>query len=1071
MPSLQQLNEFKSSFRDIGNEAATLDKQHVPHNDLPLPDSEPVSPSSSDVPSDGDPLSGLNLDGLGDFPSEDSFPEDPSSVDLPEGDSSPGDSFPEDSFSGGLPPGDSFPEDLSPEDLSSDMPSADNSGENFPEEEASGSNIMDDFAFNEFLNTMPEDLPPPPDPEAPYKAASAEEAADETAPPEEAGPPDDGVEAEAGGEPPGDAFPDDASFNLDNSPSEEKFSADLDFEGADIFPTDEETPANEDSLEENVFSDEAFQVPFSDLNSELDGAPPDAGSEGGESEESPAPDLNFSQDDEFSLPDDGSAADTGSADSFDRFNLDDDDTGNIKDEGSGQGNQEAQRAGEGLSNFDDFSLSGIDDIFDQAAAAAAIGAESSPAGDQTGRKSSAAEVPPAPKKVEDIVLSAEDLARFQETLARYPLNLRIACEEIIADHGAPVEQMDALIKTITKGGTPKETASQASKILNRYIPIPKGYEKKTGEAMEIEQESLSYVFSRKFLPVLRIFLIVALLGASLVYLAWQFIYIPILSDSIYRRGYERIAAGEYERANERFSEAFALHRVKKWFYQYAEAFRDERQYIYAEEKYDELLRYYPQDKKGALDYARMETDYLRNYSKADRIIRMNILDYNVDDMDGLLALGDNNLAWGEIDPSRYENARQAYARLLEQYGWQDHIVQRMLLYFIRIDNLGEVVSLQGYLLGDPKKKVSPGILSELGGYLLNKQLEEVQGVPDANLERIEGVRDLLIKASQGDPSLPEPRYHLARYYDRFGNTEEERKTLESAVKAFDAAREESPRRTGYRIDAERRYAKALTNVREFFAAEERLIKGIGVYEDALNRRLLSRSPEYGRLYADLGDIEYFTKSRDMNLALDYYHQAELNGWAPPEIEYRMGSAHYHLRQWGEALDRFFSASSELPLNRRLLHALGNASYLRGNYHNAEGYYSRLLDLLEAEHSRFPMLSPNERQDHMELAERIMVTRNNMGVVKEALASRTGNPRYRAEAMALYAESSRAWDALTRNPETMVRSNGINLGFLNNRNLSYPQADYDPQLFNQIDKDVLEPSAWETIAPPDYRLSD
>jgi hypothetical protein len=54
---------------------------------------------------------------------------------------------------------------------------------------------------------------------------------------------------------------------------------------------------------------------------------------------------------------------------------------------------------------------------------------------------------------------------------------------------------------------------------------------------------------------------------------------------------------------------------------------------------------------------------------------------------------------------------------------------------------------------------------------------------------------------------------------------------------------------------------------------------------------------------------------------------------------------------------------------------------------------------------------------------------------------------------------------------MIRSAGTNLGFLNSRNILHPRAGYEPRLFNQIDKDVLEPSAWETLAPPDYRLSD
>jgi tetratricopeptide (TPR) repeat protein len=305
----------------------------------------------------------------------------------------------------------------------------------------------------------------------------------------------------------------------------------------------------------------------------------------------------------------------------------------------------------------------------------------------------------------------------------------------------------------------------------------------------------------------------------------------------------------------------------------------------------------------------------------------------------------------------------------------------------------------------------------------------------------------------------------------------ERQTLETAIQAFDSAGEESAKRTAYRLDAERSYAQILIAAREFFPAEEQLIKAAGIYEDALERNLLSRSPRFGRLYADLGDLEYFTKDGDMNAAIQYYQRSEQHGWAPAEIQYRTGSSYYHLRQWGPALNHFLIAAAQIPLNRRILHALGNTAYLRADYFAAQGYFNRLLDLLEAERSRFPMLLPNDRPEFVELAERLMVARNNLGVTLEALAGTTGDVRYRSRALALYAESARAWDALTRDPQTMTRMRptdlytpGINLGFLNSQNSLHPVPDYEPQLFIQIDKDVLEPPAWENLVPPAYRLS-
>jgi tetratricopeptide (TPR) repeat protein len=199
------------------------------------------------------------------------------------------------------------------------------------------------------------------------------------------------------------------------------------------------------------------------------------------------------------------------------------------------------------------------------------------------------------------------------------------------------------------------------------------------------------------------------------------------------------------------------------------------------------------------------------------------------------------------------------------------------------------------------------------------------------------------------------------------------------------------------------------------------------------------------------------------------------------MQYRMGAAHYRLKQWTAALERFTAAYSEMPRNRRILYALGNASYLRGNYFAAQGYYDRLLDILEAQRAAYPLIMPSNNREEMELAERLMTTQNNMGVTLEALAERTGSTSFRSLALGLYAQSERAWDVLTRDPESMIRMRpvnndginapGVNPAFLNIQNSLRPILDYEPQFFLPIDKDVLEPSLWERLAPEGLRLSE
>jgi hypothetical protein len=713
--------------------------------------------------------------------------------------------------------------------------------------------------------------------------------------------------------------------------------------------------------------------------------------------------------------------------------------------------------------IEDFSFPELDNILKKSEPETTVAAAPKSKSKQRGR-GKRPKLESLANDVDEIQLSEDEFEGLQETLSRYPINLRIACEEIIAEQVVSPKQLSELIEHLVWGATAKETAILASRILGRTIIVPKAFEKSTGEALEAEQASFAYIFVHNFLPVLRIFLFIAAVAGSLSYLIYTFVYTPFKAESIYKIGYERIFAGEYQRANERFNEAFNIHRKKDWFYKYAEAFRDERQYIYAEQKYDDLLRYYPRDKKGVLDYANLETYHLRNYAKADNILRWQLLDYAPNDPEGLLAAGDNNLVWGEVEPARYEDARYHYARYLELYGWDAPVVERMMKYFIRTDNLKEVLPLKLWFDNNPKEHLSAESLGELGGYLLDKQLEEVRGVPNEYIEQIGSVREMLLEAIYADQSLPEPHYHLARYYNHLGMAHEERVTLRIANRTFDEAPEGSIRRITYRIDALQRYADVLINDREFFPAEEQLVKGINLYEDAVSRRLISPAPKYGKLYAGLGDLEYFTKIGDMEASLRFYHRSEQLGWAPPEMQYRMGSAYYQLENWRNALEYFFTASSSLPLNRRILFALGNTAFKRGDYFAASGYYNRLLDILDGQRPRLPILLPNDRPEYLELAERLMMAQNNAGVASEMLAAQTGNRNYLTRALAYYAESSRAWDARTRDPLTMIRSGSTPLPFLNSRNALYPQSSYEPQIFIRIDREALETSPWEEVSP-------
>ena len=1055
-----------------------LPAEDLASGELPSEDFSSEDFSSEDLPSDDFTSNDFSSD---EFASEDFSPGNLPSEDFPSEDFPSEDFALEDFASGELPS-----DDFSSEDLpSNDFTSNDFSSEEFASEDfASNDFSSEDFASEDFAEEVLEEFPEGTEEEIPEDSSLPTELLDGFA---------DEIEAER--------IPDDDSLAEDLEAGDFSEEASFDDDFGDAFKDTglgnidlESHPSlgMDDSLEllseESILpsapsmdetTEEAFEAAADDFDlgdmdfsaastaEDFAETPPEAGGIDEGMAEFSDDENSFDLGGESQDFDSSAVLEEISGDSFDNFKLD---TGAL----SGNfdiGGEDSIDFGDGFGKLEDFSAQGIEDVF----------SGKSPAAGTPGKGWGY-----GADEVEEIRLSNEDLENFNETLSSYPLNLRIACEELIAEQAVAPDLMSKLINLLIDGAPAKETASLAGQILGKTISIPRAFEKKTGEALEAEQSSFAYIFVHNFLPVFRLFLMVAMVLVSIGYLGWKFIYTPLRAERIYKLGYERIGAGEYGRANERFLEAFKIYPKKPWFFSYARAFREVRQYSLAEEKYEELLYFTASrnkrripDKTAVLEYADMETNVIGNYEKADEILRYNLLDYFPFDREGLLALGDNSLIWGEYEPSRMENAREYYATYMERYGRSDPLLERMLKYFIRTDDLGQVISLQDHFMGTKPRPISSETLAELGGYYLDKRIEKIQGVPNEYLEYIGGIREILLRAIQQNSMLPESYYQLARYYNYFENLYDERLTLDLAVRVFEAVREENPKRMRYHILTLGRYGEVLIRDKEFFSAEENLIKGINLFQDGLSRNLLKHSPEFGKLYADLGDLEYFIKEGDMANALNYYRLGEENFYAPPEIQYRMGAAHYQLRQWGPAQDRLYSAFRETQPNRRILYALGNVSYMRGNYSAAQGYYDRLLEILEDDRSRLPPISPTNNESELDLAERLMVVQNNLGVALEGLTERTGNSRYRSRAQGLYSDSARAWDILTRNPETMTRmlpaaginAPGINPAYLNVQNNLHPVPDYQAHFFLRIDKDILEPSPWEDLAPFGYKLSE
>jgi len=662
------------------------------------------------------------------------------------------------------------------------------------------------------------------------------------------------------------------------------------------------------------------------------------------------------------------------------------------------------------------------------------------------------------KQARAVELTEQQVDALQDTLLSYPLNLRLAIEDIIANtRGTDVQQSD-LVWMLVEGAKARDAAKLAGQVLKKYIEIPAGFEKRTGAAFEAEKGSLRYIFFHSILPVLQLMILVAAGAGALFYLGYNFAYKPLKANSLYTQGYRQIPLNKYSEAMEYFDRADQKWTMKSWHFRYAEAFAERKQIVRAEEMYERLLGRWPKDTKAALDYAGMESRN-RSYEKAESVLRRFILERDYFNKKALQLSASNYLDWAESEEQRYEgvdqkfvaslyeNARLQLATLMEQHGKTDEYLELMLLYLIRSerlkneDKLKEILPLSTYLMGNAKSSWSASTLAELADYLMDRK-------------KTDDVNAILLRATDIDGAVPEVHVGMARWNRMSGFPKEELKALAYADRFYT----ETDLREGLSIKRLKRYLSSLIRYAELLKdavrpldAEDALNNAVERYEKALRSKQLHASAQFGKMYALLADI-YFFERQDFKGALLNYDKAETNEYITPATDYRRGYINYQLssgKDGAEALRFFYRAGLDTEATPYLVWATANALYTREDYFAAQGYYTMLAERLQFELDTLLLPSPQLRPSHGEIVELLMMTRNNLGVSLYRIAERIGDVRRRSEAMVELTESARLYDSLSRDQTSMIRSESKNLGFLNLDFILHPMRGIDLAIYKQI----------------------
>lgn len=647
-------------------------------------------------------------------------------------------------------------------------------------------------------------------------------------------------------------------------------------------------------------------------------------------------------------------------------------------------------------------------------------------------------------------LSDAEYEVFKKNMADYPLNLRIAIEEMIAKNEFTDDAVFAVIEKILKKASARQLASHIAKYLDISVDVPRDFERRTATQYQAYKQSLQYQLKNRIIPALFVSVFVLGFIALFSYLGNKYVYEPMAAEKAYKEGYVLLENSMYQQAELKFAQGVQLKPKKRWFFNYARGYRERKQYDRARQKYELLLNYFNYDKAAGIEYADMEFSDLENYAAAENILERDVLDNYINDKDAMLMLGDVYLDWAvEKDSTKFSAALREYSELIELYGNNNLYSSRLLRYYIRTDQLKDVLQLKSYFYKAKNSLTAPDLI-ELSGYMLDKLYGYLPPAEEYLRSQIEDVRSLLERAVEADSTFPEANYNLGRYFVQTGNPSAAIQRLEIALDQFNRAEKRKPVRIYKQINTYRLLGELNCQKQEYIQAEELYGEGVQLFEKENKHSSLEPVTDVGKLYADLADIDYFI-SGNLEPALYNYKQAMNCEYDVPSVRYRIGYISYSNGDLDNALDLFLSTVTDKKTDENALYALATTFSLNDDQIAAHGYYSRLINILDNERSRHKILFPQVRADQYELVDMYMKASNNLGVTMSKLAQRTGDSEKNAKAMVQFSESIRAYDALTRNQETMVRMEGSNLAAQNMKYLTSSRSQYEPAIYTEIPK--------------------
>lgn len=643
----------------------------------------------------------------------------------------------------------------------------------------------------------------------------------------------------------------------------------------------------------------------------------------------------------------------------------------------------------------------------------------------------------------EFYLSENQIFEIKKNLTYLPRNLKIAVEEFIANEETKEPVVQELTNLILANSSAKKIAAILERETGETIKLPARYRAMSGYELEKQQNSFMYKFLTRYLPA---FLVGLCITAGVTFLFWILFAIitPWSSaSSKYREGRKAIVKGNYEKAESCFKLAYFGNEKKSWPYKgfpnrtetlkYADLYEFKRQYNYAEDKYQLLLRNHWEKsshlKKSKLKYARMLSQSLGRHAEAvvqlkeikeGGIIEPSGIRFQGigNDADADFALARVYFLWGDDD---------------NRYDYYDEAMNQLSSYLVAPGKkvFNEVLSYElWYLSKRNETNKMAKIIKE--NYFANKKEEKRFKKIKKDLRIWNDIVDCFLSArftqepvsvlmnslEKDYPTDPELNWHRSRQQGLSARPDLEERTLIRVLNLLKITPYQTRREYRIQILATARIGEINYDSKKIIEAKTRLVNAIQTYESLRSRGVLEPKAEYGKIYADLGNLYYY-HAGNLDAAYMQFAQAEAQNFKSHVMDYKQGFIDYWRGDFKKAKQQFYFVLEMIPNNKNAIFAMANTMLEDFNLSHAQSHFVRYIKMQNEILPGFGSALNAHRKDQFSILQSLEAAHNNLGVTYYRQYERNSEVEKRDMAMLQFTRSLEYFNVLGRKDKIRV----------------------------------------------------